>query len=245
MEKTEGMLVEELKQQILKGLLDKCNDVDSVHACTCVVPWHCWSCAPPGSRSAQPHRHPALPLKTRAHCGTHKEARERQRTEIDKIKHHTYAVSDITTSQMIISLETITNIIDKHREAHNRAIHLSVLPFVFSDLPQSFLVVGGPAGAQQLELPQGWGLVCGTEDRRTGWPRQNLRLTVPPENSHTVHHAPPSFLRSGRFSALRRSTNIIVLVSLKTIKETSFPKEGFPLRYSSILLSFPELNSGN
>lgn len=155
------------------------------------------------------------------HTAGHTRRLERDKGQkLTKHKHHTYAVSDITTSQMIISLETITNIIDKHREAHKRAIHLSVLPFVFSDLPQSCLVVGGPAGAQQLELPQGWGLVCGTEDRRTGWPRQNLRLTVPPENSHTVHHAPPSFLRSGRFSALRRSTNIIVLVSLKTIKET-------------------------
>lgn len=83
----------------------------------------------------------------------------------------------------------------------------SHLFFVSSDLPQAFLVVGGAAGAQQPVLPQGWGPVCGAEDRRTGRPQLDLRLTVPPENSHTAHHAPTSFLRSGRFSALRRSTN--------------------------------------
>lgn len=72
-------------------------------------------------------------------------------------------------------------------------------------LPQSCLGVCGATGVQQPVLLLGWGLVCGFEDRRTGWPHQNYHLVVPSENSHTAHHAPTFSLRSGRSSALRET----------------------------------------
>lgn len=76
--------------------------------------------------------------------------------------------------------------------------------FVSSDLPRSRLDVGGTAGAPQPALPPRRGPACGAEDRRrTGRPRPRLRLTVPPESGRTASPAPASFLRSGRFSALK------------------------------------------
>lgn len=66
-------LLSSLSDKRLKGCLT------SAHAhCMCVVPWHCWSCALPGSHSAQPHHHPVLLLKTSPHCETHTEASKRK-----------------------------------------------------------------------------------------------------------------------------------------------------------------------
>lgn len=129
--------------------------------------------------------------------------------------------------------------------------------FVASDLPQSCPVVGGTRGAQQPVLPQGSGPVCEAEDRRTDQPQHNLCLTAPPEKSHTEHHAPTSFLRSGRFSDLRRNTNrksvnnfitmtflIFLVLERKTTaahKRDIIAKDSDPLLYSNILLSSTEI----
>lgn len=141
-------------------------------------------------------------------------------------------------------LETRRNITEWTADVSIRMLHAQLL--VSSYLPPSCLVVGGAARAEQPALPQKWGPVCRGEDRGTGWLRQNLRLTVPPENSHTARRARTSFLRSGRFSALRRSGNRKLQLynnynfhnfpwldlkgkkkRLEHTKETSCLKEGF------------------
>lgn len=108
-------------------------------------------------------------------------------------------VTVIRSTNMLVQSVSYTesvNCWDKHQ--------LCFLPLL---LHQSYLVVCGATGAQKPVLLLGWGLVCGSEDRRTGWPQQNSHLVVPPENSHTAHHDPTFSLRSGRSSALRENKN--------------------------------------